>query len=142
MVGAGKIGFSAAEGLCRAPGNRDAHAVYPARPQALELFDARRVLRRNAPEISRKGNSRRRHRGYPDHRDRDCREPRMNLPQGPLPLLDHGQFASGEAVPVGPRRWRRCLAITTATEMAARTAIAIRIGTKGEELPPSSDLEV
>ncbi len=35
-----------------------------------------------------------------------------------------------------PPRWRRCLIITTATEMAASTAIAIRIGTKGEE-PPS-----
>ena len=35
---------------------------------------------------------------------------------------------------VGPRRWRRCLIITTATEIAARTAIAIRIGISGEEL--------
>jgi hypothetical protein len=43
---------------------------------------------------------------------------------------------------VGPRRWRRCLIITTATEIAARTAIAIRIGTSGEEeLPLSLDFE-
>lgn len=39
----------------------------------------------------------------------------------------------GEAAVVGPWRWRRCL-ITTPIEIAARTAIAIRIGTSGEEL--------
>ena len=65
----------------------------------------------------------------------------MSLPKWALSLLAHDQFALGEAVAVGPPRWRRCLIITTATEMAARTAIAIRIGTSGEELPLSLDFE-
>jgi len=38
-------------------------------------------------------------------------------------------------VPGGPRR-RRCLYITTPSEIAARTRTAIRIGTSGEEPPP------
>jgi len=38
------------------------------------------------------------------------------------------------------RRWRRCLITTTPTEIAARTAIAIRIGTKGEELSSAEEL--
>lgn len=38
-------------------------------------------------------------------------------------------------MPGGPRR-RRCLYITTPSEIAARTRTAIRIGTSGEEPPP------
>ncbi|MFN8163284.1 MAG: hypothetical protein U0R26_05530 [Solirubrobacterales bacterium] len=34
------------------------------------------------------------------------------------------------------RRWRRCLITTTPIEIAARAAIAIRIGTRGEEELP------
>lgn len=37
-----------------------------------------------------------------------------------------------------PWRWRRTRIARTAIEIAARTAIAIRIGTTGEELPPLS----
>ena len=37
---------------------------------------------------------------------------------------------------VEPRPRRRCLTITTPTEIAASTAMAIRIGTRGEEPPP------
>ncbi|HEV7400567.1 MAG TPA: hypothetical protein VGN84_09905 [Solirubrobacterales bacterium] len=50
--------------------------------------------------------------------------------------MPHVQLAFGEgAEAVGPRRWRRCLYITAPTEIAARTAIATRIGINGEELP-------
>jgi hypothetical protein len=37
--------------------------------------------------------------------------------------------------PPPPWRWRRCLITTAPIEIAARAAIAIRIGTKGEEPP-------
>ncbi len=36
-------------------------------------------------------------------------------------------------------RWRRWRIVTTATEMPARTTIAIRIGTSGEEPPPPEE---
>ena len=42
----------------------------------------------------------------------------------------------GETRAPGPRRWRRCLITTAAIEIAARTAIAIRIGTRGEDDEP------
>lgn len=37
-----------------------------------------------------------------------------------------------------PRPWRRCLITTAPIEIAAKAAIAIRIGTRGEEELPSS----
>jgi hypothetical protein len=48
-----------------------------------------------------------------------------------------GQFAFGETGSPIPRRF---LATTAAIEIAARTRIAIRIGTKGEEPSSSSDV--
>lgn len=39
-----------------------------------------------------------------------------------------------------PPRWRRCRINTAPTEIAASTATAIRIGTKGEESPPLSEV--
>ena len=62
----------------------------------------------------------------------------MHAPPRALPHMSHDQLAFGEgAEAVGPRRrWRRCLYITTPTEIAARTAMPTKIGTSGEELPP------
>jgi hypothetical protein len=40
----------------------------------------------------------------------------------------------GEGVELAPWRWRRCRIITTPIEIAAKTAITRRIGTRGEEL--------
>jgi hypothetical protein len=51
--------------------------------------------------------------------------------------FDMCQPAFGETWAPGPRRWRRCLNTTAPIEMAARAAIAIRIGTRGEEEEPS-----
>jgi hypothetical protein len=39
----------------------------------------------------------------------------------------------GEGVELAPWRWRRCRIITTPIEIAAKTAITRRIGTRGEE---------
>ncbi len=98
MVGGGEVGFSTAEGLCRGPGDRDAHAVHPTRTQALELFDAWRVLRRDAPKISRNGHCRRRR--LPPSRPRQTATAASHArtcPKGRFRSLRHGQFASGEA---------------------------------------------
>ena len=70
-------------------------------------------------------------------------------PPGRFPRLPHGlaRFRRGgraglaelspEPSP-GPSPWRRWRISTTASEIAARTTIAIRIGTSGEEPPPST----
>jgi hypothetical protein len=56
--------------------------------------------------------------------------------------VSHDQLAFGEGEEaVGARRWRRCLYVTTPTDIAARAAIPIRIGTSGEE-PLSLDCDV
>jgi hypothetical protein len=53
-----------------------------------------------------------------------------------LRRFEHVQPALGEIRAPGERRCRRCLITTTPIEIAAKTPIAIRIGTRGEEESP------
>jgi len=62
---------------------------------------------------------------------------RVSALPGSSPPQASAQLALGEierAEP--PPRWRRCLSITAPIDIAARTAIAIKIGTSGEEPLP------
>ena len=139
LVRGGEISFRRAVRLDCCPGNWDPHTVDAARAQALKLVDARRRLRRDAPEIRREGHRRGRSRGQARQDNQNHGDPGTHQTYGALPRLSHGQLTSGEAVAVGRRLWRRCLSTTTATEAAARSAIAIRIGTRGDDDPPPED---
>ena len=107
-----KLESAALDRLHRAPGDRDPHAVDPARAQALELFERRRGLRRDSPEIAGKRRcadgartampGKQRREAPPVHA-RTC-------PIGRFRSCRHAQLAFGEGGDaVGPRRWRRCL---------------------------------
>ena len=56
-------------------------------------------------------------------------------PDSPLHRRHRASSPSARPGCARPRRWRRCLIITAPIEIAARAAIAIRIGTSGEEEP-------
>ena len=134
-VGSGPVERAALLRLQRAPFEPDADAFDTAAIDALELFGAEARLRHGPPELGRERLRGRRERGRRQHRQSHA----LPRTHAPCPccessLSSSAQLAFGEiSPPPEPSRCRRCRMTTTAIEMAARTTIAIRIGTSGEE---------
>ena len=98
---------------------------------------ARRRLRHHAQNLAGTRRAAAAKVASPSSGDRQRRRPGTRTPTEAHRLFRHRLARLGETWEHRGARWRRCLITTAPIEIAARAAIAIRIGTRGEE-PPSS----
>ena len=125
-------------GLQGAPVQGDPDAGHAAVAEPLQLFAAEGRLRHRAPELRRQRLGAARRTAMTPAQATTSASSARNPSDFASPLSPSDQLAFGETCPPEPPRCRRCLMTTAPIEIAARAAIAIRIGISGEEEPSSA----